>query len=83
MGRYFARFGELRTILGANKNKGGKRSGVRLGLAFGMSHSSYARQAVESVCRKLLVAYCRKVNAKKSQQHVHGAEASMHQIPAM
>ena len=25
--RYFARFGELRTILGANKNKGGKRWG--------------------------------------------------------
>ena len=37
MGRYFARFGELRTILGANKNKGGKRSGSAL--PFGTPHS--------------------------------------------
>lgn len=55
--QYFARFGELRTILGANKNKGGKR--------------------------KLLVAYCRKVNAKKSQQHVHGAEIDGNKLSAV
>jgi len=45
---YFARFGELRTILGADKAKHGKR--------------------------KLLVAYCRKLNARRSQSHVNGAE---------
>ena len=45
---YFARFGELRTILGADKAKNGKR--------------------------KLLVAYCRKLNARRSQSHVNGAE---------
>jgi len=55
--QYFARFGELRTILGANKTKGGKR--------------------------KLLVVYVRKVNAKKSQQHVHGAEIDGHELSAV
>lgn len=45
---YFARFGELRTILGADKAKHGKR--------------------------KLLVAYCRKMNARRSQSRVNGAE---------
>ncbi|CAJ1332221.1 unnamed protein product [Effrenium voratum] len=45
---YFARFGELRTVLGTDKAKNGKR--------------------------KLLVAYCRKGNARRSQAHVDGAE---------
>ncbi|CAK9103668.1 Low-affinity glucose transporter HXT3 [Durusdinium trenchii] len=45
---YFARFGELRTILGHDKAKNGRR--------------------------KLLVAYCRKVNARTTQKRVDGTE---------